>query len=233
MIHIPGGTFMMGGENVPDNAKPEHLVSLDEFSLCRFPVSQRLWEEVIGREPSSFQNPSRPVEGISWNEITKEFLPALHKKTGYENYCLPTQAHWEYAAGEGEKGALLSRRRFEFSGSDDLKEVGWFRNNSLRETQPMGLKRPNALGLFGMSCNVWEWCQDWYNENYYQTLKDQHREKPARNPEGPKKGDLKVIRGGAWDIIHAHYFRPSSRYYRPPSSWDYALGFRLARYSPI
>ncbi|MEL6673567.1 MAG: formylglycine-generating enzyme family protein [Bacteroidota bacterium] len=232
MIHIPGGTFMMGGESFKNDALPEHLVSLDDFYLCRFPVSQKLWEEVMGEKPSWYQNPRRPVEQISWNWITNKFLPALRNKTGIEDYRLPTEAQWEYAARGGEKGVWINRDSFEFSGSNDLKEVAWYKKNSLQETQSMGLKRPNVLGLYGMSGNVWERCQDWHDPNYYRTLKDQHGENPARNPAGPKDGWDKVVRGGAWLSDNLGYFRPSNHLLSHPADRYDSLGFRLSRYSP-
>ena len=103
MVFIEGGTFKMGGESWLDDAKPEHKVQLSDFYLCRYPVSQALWKEVMGSDPErlKFKNVSRAVEGISWNDIQNDFLPRLRKLTGEEAYCLPTEAQWEYAAREG------------------------------------------------------------------------------------------------------------------------------------
>lgn len=231
MIHIPGGTFMMGGESYWSDAKPEHLVSLDDFNLCRYPVSQKLWEEVMGEKPSRFQNPNWPVEEISWYLITNKFLPALRKKNGIGDYCLPTEAQWEYAARGGEKGVLINRGSLTFSGSEDLNEVGWHSDNSFNETQNTGLKRPNVWGLYGMSGNAGEWCQDWYSRYYYQTLKDQYGEKPVWNPEGENKRSFKVVRGGAWIYKGPANYGVSSRNFLPPYAEFNSFGFRLARYS--
>ncbi|MEM7511775.1 MAG: SUMF1/EgtB/PvdO family nonheme iron enzyme, partial [Bacteroidota bacterium] len=96
MVLIEGGEFDMGGESVFNNAKPIHKVKLDDYELCRYPVSQQLWLEVMGAYPEriKFQNPHRPVERVSWDEIQKEFLPALRKRTRDDSWCLPTEAHW-------------------------------------------------------------------------------------------------------------------------------------------
>ncbi|MEL6676966.1 MAG: formylglycine-generating enzyme family protein [Bacteroidota bacterium] len=230
MIHIPGGTFMMGGENMQKDAQPEHLVSLDGFYLCRFPVSQKLWEEVMGRKPAQlrFQDSTRPVERVSWNAIEQEFLPALREKTGVEDYCLPTEAQWEYAARGGEKGALIKQDRFEFSGSHALREIGWYKLNSLGETQSLGLKRPNTLGLYDMSGNIREWCQDWYGEKYYQTLKEHHGARVVQNPSGPKEGGNRVVRGGAWYVQPA-YASVALRFSFYPHGEGDLVGFRLCR----
>ena len=208
MVFVKGDTFLMGGESWLNDAKPIHQVELDDFSICRYPVSQQLWYEVMESDPEElfFQNPWRPVEDVSWEDITTTFLPRLREKTGKSAYCLPTEAEWEYAGRGG-----MYRNKFQsenlannytYAGSDVLKEVAWNRENSYRETHPIALKRPNQLGLYGMSGNVFEWCQDRYDEDYYQQLKDQYGNRPAPNPKGPEEGDSKVVRGGSWININ-------------------------------
>ncbi|MEL6676965.1 MAG: formylglycine-generating enzyme family protein [Bacteroidota bacterium] len=179
MIHIPGGRFVMGGEGPIDNTVPEHLVTLKPFELCRYPVSQKLWQEVMGESPKhlKFQNPHRPVERISWMMITNAFFTALNQKTGDNNYCLPSEAQWEYVGKGASQGKILIKSNlFEYSGSNDFREVSWASENSFGESHPLGLKRPNSLGLADMSGNIWEWCVDWYSRNYYQTLNRQYGE---------------------------------------------------------
>ena len=202
-------------------------IQLDDFELCRFLVSQQFWFEVMEQhsEKLYFQNPHRPVERVSWDDIQNEFLPTLREKTGNNSWCLPTEAQWEYAARGGKHTKSLT-----YAGSEQLKEVGWYGDNSLSETNPIACKRPNTLGLYDMSGNVFEWCQDRYGENYYLELKDQYGDQPTPNPGGPEEGDYQVVRGGSWydlpdnaRVSYRYYFYPCGRY-------DFVC-FRLCRYS--
>ncbi|MEL6852560.1 MAG: formylglycine-generating enzyme family protein [Bacteroidota bacterium] len=231
MIHIPGGTFMRGGMGLGSNDEPRHEVSLDDFSLCRFPVSQKLWKEVMGgiEPPAWFQHPGRPVERVSWSMVTEAFLPALREKTGNQGYSLPTEAQWEYAARGGPGGGLAGQAHdYYYAGSDRLKEVGWFSENSFEETQASGLKRPNTLGLYDLLGNVLSWCQDRYDPDYYQQLKDEYGDQAAHHPSGPEEGRIRVVRGGSW----SNPSEVSGATYRnfnllPPAVNN--LGFRLCR----
>ncbi len=226
MISIQGGEFLMGSEEY-DDEKPIHKVKLDNFELCRYPVSQQLWKDVMESDPEElyFQNPHRPVEDVSWDDIQTNFLPALREKTGSNSWCLPTEAQWEYAARGGKYA-----RAYTYAGSEQLKEVGWYGDNSLSETNPIACKRPNTLGLYDMSGNVFEWCQDRYGENYYLELKDQYEDQPTPNPGGPEEGNRQVVRGGSWSYFPV-LARVSSRFSYYPFDRDYLLGFRLCRYS--
>ncbi|MEM7510934.1 MAG: SUMF1/EgtB/PvdO family nonheme iron enzyme [Bacteroidota bacterium] len=226
MVSIKGGEFLMGGERY-DNEQPIHKVKLDDYELCRYPVSQQLWLDVMEAYPEElyFQNPHRPVEDVSWDDIQTNFLPALREKTRDNSWCLPTEAQWEYAARGGNYA-----RAYTYAGSEQLKEVGWYDDNSLSETSPIAYKRPNSLGLYDMSGNVFEWCQDKYDSSYYQTLKDQYGNQPAANPGGPKAGSSRVVRGGSWDDDPASA-RVSNRDVGTPYYRYIVVGFRLCRYS--
>ena len=223
----------MGGESGLLSAKPIHTVRLDNFEICRYPVSQQLWYEVMGENPEElmFENRNRPVERISWDDINDQFLPALRDKTGDNSYCLPTEAQWEFAARGGKWRAKRRAENvlsFAYSGSNNLKEVGWFNRNSYSETNLLSYKRPNALGIYGMSGNVWEWCQDWYVREYY---KECEKKGIVQNPQGPKNGSSRVVRGGSWNFDLA-YCRVSDRASDDPDYRSYFIGFRLCRYSP-
>ncbi|GAB4426496.1 MAG: formylglycine-generating enzyme family protein [Bacteroidia bacterium] len=206
MIPIEGGTFQMD---------EDYLVSLGDYLLCRYPVTQALWREVMGTDPEElyFTGADRPVERVSWNDC-QAFIQALNARTGL-HYRLPTEAEWEYAARGGTYG-----QGFAYSGSADLDEVGWYGDNSYGETLPTGLRLPNALGLYDLSGNVWEWCQDWYASNY--------PSEPQTNPGGPADGAYRVGRGGGWvyDPVRA---RVSLRLYWHPVFRRHVLGLRLAR----
>lgn len=221
MILVDGGTFEMGvdmSDSLLDGT-PAHRVRLDAFGIGQYPVTQALWKAVLGagQYPSYFRGDERPVEQVSWEDIDGEFLPKLRALTGLA-YRLPTEAEWEYAA---RGGPLQSP--WLYAGSDRLNDVGWFDDNSHGETKPVGLKAPNDLGLYDMSGNVYEWCQDWYDKDYYKACKAQQI---VENPFGPKSGAYRVIRGGSWDG-DAHGCRAACRNdYAPAHRWN-DLGFRL------
>ncbi|MFN8301616.1 MAG: SUMF1/EgtB/PvdO family nonheme iron enzyme [Saprospiraceae bacterium] len=162
---------------------------------------------------------NHPVVYVSWYSAS-EYCRWLSERTG-QNYRLPTEAEWEYAARGGQKADL--KRMYLYAGSDNPDEVAWYGDNSGNRTHPAALKKPNALGLYDMSGNVWEWCSDWYGSDYYQTIA-----KGAKNPTGPGKGEYFVCRGGGW------YSIPTAagvayRYRYEPNERCYALGFRVAR----
>jgi formylglycine-generating enzyme len=212
MSFVKGGTFKMGS-NDNEREKPIHDVSLNAYWIGTFPVTQALWKKVMdGANPSYFKGDNRPVENVSWNEITTNFLLELENKTG-KKYRLPTEAEWEYAA----KGGTHWQNNFRYAGSNDIDEVAWFGDNSHRETKPVGLKAPNQLGLFDMSGNVWEWCSDYYS-SYSSASK--------ANPTGAVGGTNRVMRGGSWNLSSG-YCRPSYRNFNEPAGDGYIIGFRL------
>jgi formylglycine-generating enzyme required for sulfatase activity len=238
MIEVPGGEFVMGylpgrdGEDeYMDDAKPAHPVRLATFWLGRYPVTQAQWAVVTGTNPARFKGENRPVENVNWDDSQDYIrqLNALMRLT----FRLPSEAEWEYAARGGPyqapnalplaKGA--SGQGHIYAGSNDLSEVGWYDANSHQETKPVGLKLPNALGLYDMSGNVWEWCQDWYDAKFYDSPAAQ-----ARNPQGPSTGPSRVNRGGSW-----YYYplgaRAASRNDYSPANENDNLGFRVAAVS--
>ncbi|MGB0522591.1 MAG: formylglycine-generating enzyme family protein [Flammeovirgaceae bacterium] len=230
MQEVQGGTFTMGSVHHDKDEWPVHEVEVSSFLLGKYPVIQALWAAVIGSDPSAFREPNRPVEQVSWYDATY-FCNALSKQLGKaqvykgsgesieidytaNGFRLPTEAEWEYAAGGGSKQA-----GYNFSGGDEPNAVGWYDDNSLAETHLVGLKRPNTLGLYDMSGNVREWCNDWYADNYYS-------QSPENNPKGPEKGDSRVLRGGSW-FDDPMIMRVACRNYDSPKHGYYHYGLRL------
>ena len=218
MIQVEGGTFTMGatpeqGNEADSDEKPAHQVTLSSFMIGQTEVTQELWEAVMGSNPSYFKGAKLPVGKVSWDDC-QEFISKLNALTG-QNFRLPTEAEWEYAARGGSKS-----QSYKYSGSNNVDDVAWYDGNSGDKTQDVATKQPNELDIFDMSGNVWEWCQDWYGENYYSSS-------PSSNPQGPSSGSNRVSRGGGWSSI-ARNCRVANR------SRDYAdgrssnLGFRLA-----
>ena len=211
---------MMGSESYSDE-KPIHEVELSSFYLGQYPVSQGLWEAVLGNNPASFPGTELPVESVSWKDC-QEFLEKLNEKLGLDGsnaYRLPTESEWEYAARGGKyaKGA-------EYAGAVELKEVGWFGYfeeewNMHKQTEVLGRRIPNELGLYDMSGNVYEWCWDWYGD---------YPSAPLKDPQGPQTGSSRVLRGGSW-ITDAVICRVAYRSDNPPALRDRHYGLRLAR----
>jgi len=173
-VQVKGGTFTRDGSNV----------TVGDFYICKYEVTQELWEEVMGNNPSEFtEGENLPVENVSWDDA-QEFIRKLNSITG-KKYRLPTEAEWEFAArgGNNSKG-------YKYSGSDDINQVAWYDDNSGNRTYPVGQKAPNELGIYDMSGNVWEWCSDWYGD---------YPSGAVTNPTGPVNGSNRVFRGGSWD----------------------------------
>lgn len=220
MIFVKGGTFLMGSpDSDPDacvDEKPQHQVTVGDFLIGKYPVTQRQWMEIMGSNPSYFKNcEDCPVENVSWNDV-QEFLKKLNAKNPGKNYRLPTEAEWEYAA----RGGQLSRG-YRYAGSDDPDKVAWYWNNSGNKTHPVGDKAPNEIDLYDMSGNVWEWCEDWYHDSYDSA--------PLDGSAWTSGGDSgRVLRGGSWNCL-TWFVRVALRDYLVPSSCSYDLGFRLAQ----
>ena len=211
MVEVEGSTFQMGAtaeqeENANDNEKPVHQVTLSDYSIGQTEVTQELWQAVMGTNPSKFNdNVNKPVETISWEDC-QTFIARLNELTG-QNFRLPTEAEWEFAARGGN-----SSHGYYYAGSNTFSDV------SATSLQPVGQKTPNELGLYDMSGSVWEWCQDYYGA---------YSSEAQTNPTGPVSGTERVCRGGAY--FNAEYLlRVWYRYSSTPTDYGDGLGFRLA-----
>ena len=218
MVPVKGGCYRMGDTfgDGGKNEKPVHQVCVDNFSIGKYLVTQAQWQAVMGNNPSHFKEcgPNCPVEQVSWEDVQK-FIRRLNEQTG-KHYRLPSEAEWEYAARSGGKHE-------QWAGTSVLAELGdyaWFEDNSSEKTQPVGTRRPNGLGLYDMSGNVWEWCKDRYDADYY-------KKSPQKNPRGAASGSSRVMRGGSWCLSEG-LIRAASRNYRDPSRRLNCIGFRLA-----
>lgn len=216
MVRVEGGTFRMGAtseqeDEADSDEKPVHSVTLSSYYIGKTEVTQALWQAVMGSNPSNFKGADLPVECVSWNDC-QEFIKKLNRLTG-RNFRLPTEAEWEFACRGGNNS-----RGYKYSGSNDIDNVAWYWDNSGEKTHPVGTKAPNELGIYDMSGNVYEWCNDWYGNytSYSQT-----------NPTGPHSGSGRVYRGGCWSS-YARYCRSSFRIDGSPTIRDSLLGLRLA-----
>ena len=217
MVTVEGGTFTMGAtpeqQDPYDNEKPAHQVTLSTYAIGETEVTQALWKAVMGSNPSEWKGDNLPVDNVSWEDC-QEFMRKLNALTG-EQFRLPTEAEWEYAARGGRRG-----KGYQYSGSDTPGDVAWYDGNSGgRQTHPVGTKRANELGLYDMSGNVWEWCQDWYGD-YGSTAQT--------DPTGPVSGSNRAFRGGDWDSF-TRFCRVAFRGWSGASNRGSGLGFRLAR----
>jgi formylglycine-generating enzyme required for sulfatase activity len=211
MVFVKGGTFMMGSIDGQDDERPVHQVTLSDFSIGKFEVTQAQWRTVMGSNPSKFAGCDQcPVEQVSWDDV-HQFITTLNSKTG-KKYRLPTEAEWEYAARGGSQS-----RGYTYSGSNDIGSVAWYDGNSGSKTHAVGQKQANELGIFDMSGNVLEWCSDWYGA---------YSSAAAVNPLGASSGQGRVFRGGCWNydpqscrVANRSYFYPGVRFSN--------LGFRL------
>ena len=224
MIAVEGGTFTMGataeqGSDAYTNERPTHQVTLSSYSIGETEVTQALWQAVMGTNPSQFAgNLERPVEKVSWNAC-QAFISKLNQMTS-KHFRLPTEAEWEFAA----RGGNLSQG-YKYPGSNDVTEVAWFRDNSYAVgssspdygTHPVGTLAPNELGIYDMSGNVSEWCQDLFG-NYSSAAQT--------NPTGSTTSTHRVYRGGSWGV-NARYCRVSYRLNYTPTGISSNYGLRL------
>ena len=224
MVYVSGGTFTMGatseqGSDADADEKPAHQVTLSSFSIGKYEVTQEEWVAVMGSNPSWYKGAKRPVDNVSWNDC-QEFIRKLNAITG-KKFRLPTEAEWEFAA----RGSNESRG-YKYPGSNNIDNVAWYEVNSYDVgssslnygTHNVGQKQSNELGLYDMSGNVWEWCQDWYGS---------YNSGSQTNPSGPSTGSIRVVRGGGW-LSNAWYCRVSNRSVNSPDRRSNYLGLRLA-----
>ncbi|MBR4709098.1 MAG: SUMF1/EgtB/PvdO family nonheme iron enzyme [Bacteroidaceae bacterium] len=216
MMPVEGGTFQMGvklgqGNDDDDYMKPIS-VTLNSYYIGQTVVTQALWTAVMGSNPSYCKGDLHPVDQVSWNDCQK-FILKLNKLTG-QKFRLPTEAEWEYAA----RGGKLSKG-YKYSGSNTLDDVAWYDKNSDNTTHPVATKLPNELGIYDMSGNVYEWCQDWFSSLSYGSTQT--------NPTGPSSGIIRVNRGGCWGC-NARDCRIFERGGYKPNGKLPNIGFRLA-----
>ena len=197
MIMVEGGTFTMGatpeqGSDAESAEKPTHQVTLSDYYIGETEVTQALWQAVMGSNPSNFKGNSNPVEEVSWYDC-QEFIKKLNKLTG-RTFRLPTEAEWEFAArgGNGSRG-------YKYSGSNSIDNVAWYTSS---KTHAVKTKSPNELGIYDMSGNVYEWCQDWYGS---------YSSNAQNNPIGPLSGSYRVLRGSSWGGSSSKGCRVSNR----------------------
>ena len=215
LVGVEGSIFTMGATSEQrggrHDERPIHLVTLSDFSIGETEVTQELWQAVMGSNPSRFEGTNLPVESVSWNDC-QEFIRKLNQLTG-KNFRLPTEAEWEYAARGGKESM-----GYMYAGSDTLNNVACrYDYRSSDKTHPVKQKQPNELGLYDMSGNIWEWCQDWYGS---------YSNNAQTNPTGSTSGSNRVIRGGSWDL-EDKYCRVSIRGYWNTTDRHYSLGLRL------
>jgi len=230
MVFVEGGTFMMGctkeqGNDCSANEKPAHRVTVGDFYIGKYEVTQAQWRAVMGttvgqqrdKVDASWsirgEGDNYPMYYLSWNEV-QEFINRLNAATG-KLYRLPTEAEWEYAARDGKVSL-----GYKYSGSNNIDAIAWYEGNSGSTTHAVGTKLPNELGIYDMSGNVWEWCSDWYASDYYSNS-------PQNNPQGPSTGSFRVLRGGSW-YSGAQYCRSAYRSVNGPDDRRSNYGFRLA-----
>lgn len=209
-VFVPGGCFKMGSLKGNSNEKPVHEVCVSSFFIGKYEITQGQWRRVMGNNPSRFNScgDDCPVEQVGWNDA-QEFISRLNDITG-KKYYLPTEAEWEYACKSGGRDEA-------YCGGDDIADLAWYDRNIAGKTHPVGQKKPNGLGIYDMSGNVWEWVQDWSGD---------YLNMPQQDPAGAESSSSRIRRGGSW-----HYGTNQSRAawrssgYPDDSAFD--IGFRI------
>jgi formylglycine-generating enzyme len=222
MIFVEPGSFTMGeGNNTTE------ITFNEGYFIGKYPVTQELYETVMGENPSYFKGKHRPVETVSWLDICEKqekqesFLATLQKKIAKQypelsaKFKLPSEAQWEYATRGGKR---WNNPQLAYAGSQNIKDVAWYGDNSNNQTMPVGLKQANRLGLHDMSGNVWEWCEDWYDND--------PKKIPKNGSPQSKKGTFRVLRGGCY-FFQAENCRVAFRGNYDPDDRNFIIGFRL------
>ena len=217
MVFVKGGTFIMG--NGAEDKKWAHAETVADFSMSRYEVTvgeYKTFCTATGRAmpeaPDWGWQDKHPMVYVTYNDAVS-YCNWLGEKFGGD-WRLPTEAEWEYAARGGNKS-----NKYTYAGGDELEKVAWFEDNAGEQTQAVGRKKANELGIYDMSGNVWEWCKDWYGKDYYKTS-------PATNPKGPTNGENRVLRGGSW-YYGATDCRVANRDASAPSNRNRGSGFRV------
>ncbi len=221
MVFVPGGSFTMGCQSSTrdgecyDDEKPPHEVTVRDFYIGKYEVTQSEWLRVMGSNPSNFKDCNNcPVEQVSWNDV-QEYIKKLNAQTG-KKYRLPTEAEWEYAARGGSRS-----QGYRYSGGNTLADVGLYDGNSGSKTKPVGTRKANELGIYDMTGNVWEWVEDDWHGNYTGAPTDGSAWRDKRT------GSYRVYRGGCW-FSTARYCRSACRSGHAPAGLGNCVGFRLA-----
>jgi formylglycine-generating enzyme required for sulfatase activity len=222
---IPAGRFVMGSpkeqkDHYRDEGPPHEVEITRPFYMGVFHVTQEQYKQVMGKNPSGFQGPSHPVEKVSWEDAA-EFCKAMSQKTGM-TLRLPAESQWEYACRAGTATPFHTGTiRGEQPNADGTDSAGDAKAENLRgKTTPVGIFQPNAFGLYDMHGNVYQWCADWYDEEYY-------GKSPKADPEGPSTGSRRVARGGFW-FGGPGVCRSASRFHAEPDRREVVIGFRVA-----
>jgi len=212
-VWVPGGDFMMGRNEGGSDEKPVHKVVLSGFWMGKYEVTQGQWQEIMGNNPSTYKKGNDfPVERISWKDANA-FIKKFNSQAG-RTFSLPSEAQWEYAARSGGKNQ-------KYSGGDDVNRFAWYRSNSGGSTHKVGTKTSNDLGIYDMSGNVWEWCQDIY-------AKDAYKKHSRNNPIYAQGKSLRVFRGGGF-LSYPAPLRCANRGRNSPVFGSNVLGFRVLR----
>ncbi|MGB0931744.1 MAG: SUMF1/EgtB/PvdO family nonheme iron enzyme [Chitinophagales bacterium] len=219
MVFIEGGSFQMGSEDYK-HTKPVHPVTIPNFKMAKYPVTQAQWRAVMGSNPPELKFKGCddcPVERVSWKDC-KEFIRKLNELTG-QGFRLPSESEWEFAARGGKKS-----KEYKYAGSNNIEEVAWYSGNSGRKTHPVGGLKSNELGLYDMSGNVFEWCEDDWHDTYDDAPNDGKAWIASPRPAS------RVRRGGSW-YYYYYYCRSTNRNDLTPSKRNYDSGLRLAQNS--
>ena len=221
MVFVEGGSFMMGNKEGESDEQPVHEVIIDDFYIGKYEVKSADFQKFVQEEGINqptmppWHTPLHPAIYVTWRQA-RDYCEWLSEKTG-KNFRLPTEAEWEYAAKGGQK----SKKDYMYAGSNMIDEVCVYSGNAAGGAALVGSKEPNELGIYDMSGNVWEWCYDRYNKNYY-------KNSPKKNPKGPDSGKWRIVRGGSWDNV-AHKTRITYRNSNIPTNGGFVDGFRIVR----